>query len=165
MATCKAQLPEDLIKQLDKALADMDSIAEAALSAGAKVLRSAADDRLGHALAQPRRYPKRGTGELRQSLGVTPIRVSAKGIYDVRIGLNEPRRIQPGHRIGKNAKGGGYYVATNAMVGNILENGHKGTVSGQAAAPWFTPALKSSKTEILEIIRATVEARLSEIFK
>ena len=160
----KVQLPDDLIRRMNEAGAQIDNIAEAALTAGAKALESAADARLGMALTFPRIYPKRGTGELRSSLGVTPMRILKNGVYDVKVGFGEPRSVQPTRRIGRSRKGGGYYRATNAMVGNILEHGHKGSMGGQMPAPWWKPALRDGRQEAEDTIRRTLEGRLDEIF-
>lgn len=163
MATCKVQLPDDLIRRMNEAGTQIDTIAEAGLKAGAQVLEAAADSRLGNALSFPRIYPKRGTGELRSNLGVTPMRILKNGIYDVKVGFGEPRRGQPNRRIGRSKKGGGYYTATNAMVANILEHGHADARGGQTPAPWWKPALRDAQKEAEETIRKTVEDRLDEI--
>lgn len=160
----KVQLPDDLSRRMDMAGAEMDRIAEAALTAGGRVLYEGADSYLGAALSSPRKYPKRGTGELRSSFGVTPMRILKSGTYDVKVGFGEPRARQPSRRVGRSRKGGGYYTATNAMVANILEHGHRGSHGGQAPAPWWQPALRSGREGAEETIRRTVEDRLDEIF-
>ena len=163
MAKMKVKLPDELIRRMNEAGAQIDNIAEEGLKAGAQELAAAADARLGMALAFPRIYPKRGTGELRSSLGASPMKILKNGVYDVKVGFGEPRKVQP-TRIGRSRKGGGYYTATNAMVGNILEHGHKGSMGGQLPAPWWQPALRDGRQEAEETIRKTVEGRLDEIF-
>lgn len=164
MAKMKVKLPDELIRRMNEAGAQIDNIAEEGLKAGAQELAAAADARLGMALTFPRIYPKRGTGELRSSLGASPMKILKNGVYDVRVGFAEPRRVQPTRRIGRSKKGGGYYTATNAMVANILEHGHKGSKNGQTPAPWWNPALRDGKQAAEEAIRKTVEGRLDEIF-
>lgn len=164
MATCKVNLPDDLIRRMNQAGAEIDNIADAALTAGARSLQTAAAGRLATALSFPRYYPKRGTGELRSSFGTTPMRILKSGTYDVKVGFGEPRARQPSRRVGRSSKGGGYYTATNAMVANILEHGHRGSRGGQTPAPWWAPALKEGRKEAEETIRRTVEERLDEIF-
>ena len=160
----KVQLPDDLCRRFDRAGAEADYIAQEALTAGGRVLQREADSYLGMALSYPRIYPKRGTGELRSSFGVTPVHIKNNGTYDVKVGFGEPRTRQPSRRIGRSKKGGGYYRATNAMVANILEHGHRGSNGGQRPAPWWQPALKSGRKAAEETIRKTVEGRLDEIF-
>ena len=164
MAKMKVQLPDELQHRFETAMSEMDDIAEKALKTGAKVLIKPMDSRLRSALSTPRKYEKRQTGELLRALGTSPMKIKDDGAYDVRDGFAEPRTKQPTRRIGRNKKGGGYYVATNAMVANILQYGHKGTKGGQAPAPWLQPALRDGKKDAEEAIRKTVEGRLDEIF-
>ena len=165
MAVIKVNLPTDLQRQLEQAGREMDNIAESALRAGADVLFKASRARLQQSLAMPRKYPKRGTGELQSALGISPVHKTEGGGYDIKVGFREPRNKQPGKRIGRSTKGGGYYVATNAMVGNILEHGHKGSNGGQAPAPWLAPAVQQAQKAAEEAVCKTVEKRLDEIFK
>lgn len=160
----KVKLPDELQHRFETAMSEMDDIAETALKAGATELYGPAAQRLATALSFPRYYPKRGTGELRGSFGTTPMQILKNGAYDIKVGFGEPRARQPSRRIGRSSKGGGYYTATNAMVGNILEHGHKGSRGGQTPAPWWQPALKEGRKAAEEAIRKTVEGRLDEIF-
>ena len=165
MATISTQLPDALISQLTKAGEQMDRIANDALIAAAGPVRTEMQSTLRSALSTPRTYPKRGTGELTSALGVTPVRVTNKGVYNIKVGFNEPRRQQAGHRIGGKRKGGGgYYVATNAMVANILEHGHTGSHGGQKAAPFVKPATKAAKQAAEETLKRVVEGELQKIF-
>ena len=164
MAKMTVKLPEDLQRRLERAGREMDSIAEAGLKAGARALEREAETSLERALRLPRKTPKRGTGELQEALGITPMLITDRGQYDVKVGFREPRRKQPGKRIGRSKKGGGYYVATNAMVANILEHGHAGSRGGQAPAPWWKPVERPGRKTAEETMRRTVESRLDDIF-
>lgn len=168
MAKITIKPPDDLIRKMQQAETSIDSIADEALRAGGQQLASEAGGRLDWALAAPRFYPKRSTGELRSSFGVTPMKIIVRNgsyAYDVKVGFGEPRARQPSRRIGKSSKGGGYYTATNAMVANILEHGHRGSKHGQTPAPWWDPALKAGRKAAEDTVRRTVEDRLDEIFK
>ncbi len=165
MAKMTVKLGDALVHGFETAGREMDAIAQAALRAGAAEVYGEAQSRLAEALSRSRKGPKRGSGELRSALGISPMSITKQGAYDIRVGFREPRRKQPGKRVGRSRKGGGYYVATNAMVANILEHGHKGRLGGQEAAPWWEPGLKSSRKKAQEAIQKTVEDRLSEIFK
>lgn len=165
MATLSIRLPDDLMSQLSRAGDQLDRIANDALTAAAGPVRTEMQSTLRNALSIPRTYPKRGTGELTSALGVTPVRVANTGVYNIKIGFNEPRRQQAGHRIGGKRKGGGgYYVTTNAIVANILEHGHKGSHGGQKAAPFVKPATKAAKQAAEETLKRVVEGKLQKIF-
>lgn len=164
MAIMTVNLPDDLQKQFERAAQEMDNIAESALRAGAEVVYREGRAQLQQALRMPRKYPKRGTGELQSALGISPMHITKNGRYDIKVGFREPRKKQPGKRVGRSTKGGGYYVATNAMVGNILEHGHRGSHGGQAPAPWLAPTVQKAQEAAEEAVRQTVEKRLEEIF-
>lgn len=158
------KLPDDLARRFEAAGQEMDGIAEEALRAGAEVLAGEGRSELDRALGMPRFYPKRGSGELRSALGVSPMKLTSRGQYDIRVGFREPRKKQPGRRVGTSRKGGGYYTATNAMVANILEHGHRGSRGGQSAVPWWSSALRGGRKAAEDTVRRTVEGRLDDIF-
>lgn len=163
--------------QLSKAGEQIDRISKAALLAAAVPVRSEMTSRLRNSIQTPREYPKRSTGELLSALGTSPVRISVTDVYDVKVGFNEPRRKQYKPRdfhLTRHSGAGNqyftmtanrrYYVATNAMVANILEHGHKGSHGGQKAAPFVKPAVKAAKQAAEEELKRVVEGELQRIF-
>lgn len=97
-------------------------------------------------------------GELMNSLGITPVKVSRDGVYNAKIGFAEPRHDQGGSNITRSGKKRSYYVRTNAMIANILEHGR----SNQPARPFLAPAKKSSKKPALEAMERTFDQEVSK---
>ena len=161
------------MQQFERAGKDMDRIAGAALRKGAEIMRQEGSHELLAALSIPRKYPKRGTGELISRLGISGVQVSANGFYNVSVGFREPRKIQyAARKTHERAKRGysitvadrGYYVATNAMVANILERGHKGSRGGQVPAKFWLQAYRRGNLAVCNAVEAELYRQLSLIF-
>lgn len=143
MATLKPILPDALTQKLTRLGNQTDKICETALKAGAAVAKSAVDNQLKTAVGTGTKYPSRATGELERSLGVTPVRVDAKGNYDIKIGFAEPR--EDGN--------------VNAKIANILEYGKH----GQPAKAFLKKAKSKSKAETMAVIAATLETEMNNV--
>lgn len=136
MAKCEITLPEELQKKLDRLGRQTDEITAKALEAGAEAtlpyLRSGLKDVIG----KDTKYESRSTGELIRSLGISPVMVDREGSPNIKVGFNEPRRVQ---RAAKGKRS--YYTATNAMLANILEYGKH----GQPPKPFLKQAKNRSR--------------------
>lgn len=120
-----------------------DEILGKAMEAGAEAALPIVRDNLQSAIGNTK-FESRSTGELASSLGVSPVMVDNKGNTNVKIGFNEPRRVQT---VAKGKRS--YYTATNAMIANVLEYGKH----GQPPRPW----VKRSKAQSKGIFEKTAQ--------
>jgi hypothetical protein len=111
------------------------------------------------------------TGELVNSLGISPIR-EVNGKYDLKIGFAEPRRVQTPPKIEKKLRGGAgvtpmrsYYKATNAMIANILEYGARSKGHNQPARPWLRPAILQAELKTVKAMQNEFERTLKKYFE
>ena len=146
------QFDDDFSKKLAALGSHTDEILEKAMSAGAEAALPIVRAELQGAIGGDTKEPSRSTGELVNSLGISPVMVDNKGITKVKIGFSEPRRHQYAAK-----KKRSYYTVTNAMIANVLEYGK----SGQPPRPWLkrakTQATKVFRTKAQEIIDKEVE--------
>lgn len=138
------QFDDDFSKKLAALGSHTDEILEKAMSAGAEAALPIVRAELQGAIGGDTKEPSRSTGELVNSLGISPVMVDNKGITNVKIGFSEPRRHQ---YIAKKKRS--YYTVTNAMIANVLEYGK----SGQPPRPW----LKRAKTKATKVFRAKAQ--------
>ena len=138
------QFDDDFSKKLAALGSHTDEILEKAMSAGAEAALPIVRAELQGAIGGDTKVQSRSTGELVDSLGISPVMVDNKGITNVKIGFSEPRRHQ---YIAKKKRS--YYTVTNAMIANVLEYGK----SGQPPRPW----LKRAKTQATKVFRAKAQ--------
>lgn len=143
MAIMKPTLPDHLIQRITKLGDRTDAICETALKAGAKIAKAETQNQLEAVIGSGTKYPSKATGELERSLGTTPVRLDAKGNYDVKIGFAENR---PDGKI-------------NAKIANIIEYGK----TGQPAKPFLKRAKNKSKVEAMTMIQLTLEKEMNSI--
>jgi HK97 gp10 family phage protein len=150
MASLKFTMPDEFIKKLQELEKNAVDIIEDILKAGGKVGLSAVQANLGAVVGK---VPNsRSTGELKSSLGVTSVKKDRKGVYNLRIGFNEPRRKQSeGKRKQSTRK------VTNGMVANVLEYGK----SGQRPRPFLISARLKSENEV----KAAMQEELDKAVK
>ena len=134
----------DFSKKLAALGSHTDAILEKAMSAGAEAALPIVRAELQGAISGDTKEPSRSTGELVNSLGISPVMVDNKGITNVKIGFSEPRRHQ---YIAKKKRS--YYTVTNAMIANVLEYGKH----GQPPRPW----LKRAQTQATKVFRAKAQ--------
>ena len=137
MAKCTVILPTEIEEQLSRLGDKTDSIVESVLQAGGEVVLSRVSSNLSGVLSG------KSTGELEQSLGLSPVKIDSKGIHNIKIGFSEPRK-------GKGK--------SNAKVATVLEYGS----SRQKARPFMKPAKSQSKNSA---IAAMTEKFKSEVEK
>jgi len=94
------------------------------------------------------------TGELMGSLGVTPVKLDNVGSANVKVGFNEPRRVQ------NKAKGKrSYKTRTNAMIANVLEHGKH----NQPPRPFMAPARAASEGPCIAAMESKFEEAVSSL--
>lgn len=143
MAKIKAQMPDVLIAKLNRLGERTDKVCEKALKAGAEVAEKAISSNLSAVIGKGTKLPSRSTGQLQKALGVSPVKVDAKGNYDIKIGFSEPRSDGD----------------SNAKIANILEYGK----SGQPPKPFLKPAKSKSRKQIMKTISDTLEREMNDI--
>ena len=135
---------DDFSKKLAALGSHTDEILEKAMSAGAEAALPIVRAELQSAIGGDTKVQSRSTGELVDSLGISPVMVNNNGITNVKIGFSEPRRHQYAAK-----KKRSYYTVTNAMIANVLEYGKH----GQPPRPW----LKRAKTQATKVFRAKAQ--------
>ena len=143
MAKIKTQMPDALIAKLSRLGDKTDKVCEKALKAGAEVAEKAISSNLSAVIGKGTKLPSRSTGQLQKALGVSPVKVDAKGNYDIKIGFSEPRSDGD----------------SNAKIANILEYGK----SGQPPKPFLKPAKSKSRKQIMQTISDTLEREMNDI--
>jgi hypothetical protein len=143
MARVELKLPDDLIQKLS-ALADRaDDIIPKALEDGGTVVLSRVRRNLQAVIGRDTKYPSRSTGALEAALGMSPVKVDSKGVYNVKIGFSEPR------------SGGN----SNAKVANILEHGKH----GQPPKPFLAPAKAVSRSAAIAAMKFRLEREIESL--
>ena len=143
MAKLTVRTPDALIAKLTRLGNKTDQVCEKALKAGAQVAEKAVSSNLSAVIGKDTKQPSRSTGELQESLGISPVKVDEKGNYDVKVGFAEPR------------SGGG----VNAKIANILEYGK----AGQPPKPFLKPAKSKARRQITAAITDTLEREMNNI--
>ena len=134
----------DFSKKLAALGAHSDEILEKAMAAGAEAALPTVRECLQSVIGRGNKYPDRSTGEMVNSLGTSPVKVDSKGVVNVKIGFNEPRKRQyTSKKTGKRTD------TTNGLIANVLENGKH----GQPPRPW----LKRAKTQATKVFRAKAQ--------
>ena len=143
MAKLTVRTPDALIAKLTRLGNKTDQVCEKALKAGAQVAEKAVSSNLSAVIGKDTKQPSRSTGELQESLGISPVKVDDKGNYDIKVGFAEPR------------SGGG----VNAKIANILEYGKH----GQPPRPFLKPAKSKARRQIAAAITETLEREMNNI--
>lgn len=143
MAKADINFPDAFLEQLFRLGNQFDSVAESVLEAGGKVVLEKAQRNLAAVVGTGTKYDSRSTGELVDSLGLSPVKLNKSGNHDIKVGFSEPR-----------SDGG-----SNAKIANILEYGKH----GQAPKPFMKPAKTSSKAECIQAMKDTLEAEVKKL--
>lgn len=143
MAVMKPILPDALTQKLSRLGAKTDTICATALKDGAEIARKAVETQLAEVVGKGTKYDSRSTGQLEQSLGVSPVRVDDKGNYDVKVGFAEPRSDGD----------------SNAKIANVLEYGK----SGQPPKPFLKPAKSKCGKNVLRKMAETLEREMENV--
>ena len=143
MAKADIKFPDTFLEQLSRLGSQFDSVAESVLEAGGEVVLAKAQRNLAAVVGTGTKYDSRSTGELVDSLGLSPVKLNKSGNHDIKVGFSEPR-----------SDGG-----RNAEIANILEYGKH----GQAPKPFMKPARTSSKAECIQVMKDTLEAEVKKL--
>ena len=143
MAKATIKLPDELLVKLSRLGAKSDEIAAMALEAGGQVVLDKVKSNLESVIGSDTKYDSRSTGELVESLGLTPAKIDRNGNFNVKIGFAEPRSDGE----------------SNAMIATVLEYGKH----GQPPKPFMEPAKTESKTECKKVMKAVLEREVSKL--
>ena len=143
MAKCEMKLPEEFLLKISRLGSDFDSVADSVLQAGGEVVLAKVHSNLSSVVGRGTKYDSRYTGELVQSLGLSPVKLSREGNHDIKIGFSEPR-----------SDGG-----SNAKLANVLEYGKH----GQPAKPFLKPAKSASKAECIRVMEQTLKEEVEKL--
>lgn len=143
MAKVDVKLPEDFLLKLSRFGNKTDEICEKALEAGGEVVLAKVKENLSSVIGSGTKYDSRSTGELEQSLGLSPVKQDRDGNHNIKIGFSEPR-----------SDGG-----SNAKIANIIEYGKH----GQPAKPFLKPARSSSRKACVSAMQQTLEEEVSKL--
>ena len=143
MAKADINFPDAFLEQLSRLGSQFDSVAQSVLEAGGEVVLEKAQRNLATVVSTGTKYDSRSTGELVDSLGLSPVKLNKSGNHDIKVGFSEPR-----------SDGG-----SNAKIANILEYGKH----GQTPKPFMKPARTSSKAECIQAMKDTLEAEVKKL--
>lgn len=142
MAKADFKLPDEFLTKLSRLGKDTDAVAEKVLKAGGEVVLARVRSNLVTVIGSGTKFDSRSTGELAQSLGLSPVK-HREGNHDIKIGFSEPRSD------GSN----------NAKLANILEYGKH----GQPAKPFLKPAKSASKAECIRVMEQTLKEEVEKL--
>ena len=150
MAKCEVKMPDEIYKAIEKLSQNREEILTSPHTAGGEVVLNAVRSNLNRAI---RNSSNRSTGELKSSLGMSPVKLSSRGVYNVKIGFSEPRRKQYAAK-----KKRSYYVITNALIGNVLEYGK----SGQPPRPFMRSAKVASEKAAISAMKVKFDEEVKK---
>ena len=143
MAKAMFKMPEDFMLKISKLEEKTDEIIPKVLEAGAEVVYEKVKSNLEAVVGKGTKHKSHSTGELIDSLGVSPALLDKNGNYNVKVGFSEPR------------KDGG----SNARIANIIEYGK----SGQPPKPFLKPAKTISKKPCIEKMKSVLEKEIDQL--
>lgn len=143
MAKAEFKMPEDFLLKVSRLADKTDEILPRVLEAGGEVALDAVRDNLSTVVGRNTQYPSRSTGELEQSLGLSPAKMDKNGNFNVKVGFSEPRSDGD----------------SNAKIANILEYGKH----GQPPKPFLKPAKSASKNACVDAMKAKLESEMGSI--
>ena len=143
MAKCEMKLPEEFLLKISRLGSDFDSVADSVLQAGGEVVLAKVHSNLSSVVGRGTKYDSRSTGELVQSLGLSPVKLSREGNHDIKIGFSEPRSDG----------------SSNAKIANILEYGKH----GQPAKPFLKPAKTAAKAQSIRVMEQTLKEEVEKL--
>jgi len=120
-----------------------DEIIPRVLEAGAEVVYEKVKSNLEAVVGKGTKYESRSTGELIESLGVSPALLDKNGNYNVKVGFSEPRKDS----------------GSNARIANIIEYGK----SGQPPKPFLKPAKTTSRKPCIEKMKSVLEKEIDQL--
>ena len=143
MAKATIKMPDELLVKLSRLGAKSDEIAAMALEAGGQVVLDKVKSNLESVIGSDTKYDSRSTGELAESLGLTPAKIDRNGNSNVKIGFAEPRSDGE----------------SNAMIATVIEYGKH----GQTPKPFMEPAKAESKNECKKVMKGVLEREVNKL--
>ena len=138
MAKCDVSMPDDFLLKLSALGNKTDEIIPKVLESGGEIVLDKVKSNLSSVVGS-----SRATGELINSLGLSPAKQDREGNWNVKIGFKEPR-----------SDGG-----SNAKIANIIEYGR----SGQQPKPFLKPAKKQSQNACVDAMKLRFEREVGNI--
>jgi len=136
-------MPEEFLMKVSRLNEKTDVIIPRVLKAGGEVVLEKVKTNLNSVIGRGTEYPSRSTGQLAQSLGLSPAKQDKGGNHNVKVGFSEPRR-----------DGG-----SNAKIANIIEYGK----SGQPPKPFLKPASRAVKKQCIEAMKAKLDEEIGKL--
>lgn len=136
MAKMTVQGLDEYAAKLSNLGSKMPEVAKRAVKAGANPLA----DEVRRQLENNLKGSKYSTGDLLDSLGVTPVKVDKNGVYNAKVGFH-----------GYDRKG-----VPNALKARAMESG----TSRQPKKPFLRPAVNRAKQKCLEEMGRSIDADL-----
>ena len=143
MAKVELKIPDEFLLKLSALGTHTEEVCTKMLSAGGEVVLEQTKTSLEKVIGKSTKYPSRSDGELKDSLGLTPVKVDKSGNYNIKIGFREPR---------KNGE-------SNAKIANILEYGKH----GQPAKPFLKSAKRAARKECIAVMEQTFEDEVNDL--
>ena len=147
------EFPDELGALLTAVGNHVDEITEKAFQAGAEAVLPIFRENLKASIGNTK-FESRSTGELVESVGISPFMIDNKGNPNIKIGFNEPRSLQY-LAVHKRS----YYLITNAMIANVLEYGKH----GQPPRPWLTRTKAQAKDVFLQAAQQKFEEEIDKL--
>jgi HK97 gp10 family phage protein len=143
VAQVSVKMPEEFLMKVSRLNEKTDVIIPRVLKAGGEVVLEKVKTNLNSVIGRGTEYPSRSTGQLAQSLGLSPAKQDKGGNHNVKVGFSEPRR-----------DGG-----SNAKIANIIEYGK----SGQPPKPFLKPASRAVKKQCIEAMKAKLDEEIGKL--
>ena len=143
MAKVEVKMPEDFLLKLSKLGEKTDEIIPKVLEAGGEVVLEKVKSNLKAVIGSGTKEKSRSTGELVDSLGLSPAKVDRKGNFNVKVGFKEPRRSGE----------------SNAKMANVIEYGK----TGQPPKPFLKPAISSSRKACVDAMKERFEQEVENL--
>jgi HK97 gp10 family phage protein len=142
VAKAQMKMPEDFLLKLSKLSDKTDEIIPKVLETGGEVVLAKVKSNLHAVVGSRTKEKSRSTGELVNSLGLSPAKLDRNGNFNVKVGFEEPRRSGE----------------SNAKIANIIEYGK----SGQAPKPFLKPARSASRKACIEVMKETLDKEIEK---
>ena len=144
MSKIEMKMPEEFLLKLSRLGNKTDEIIPKVLEAGGEVVLSKAKSNLSSVVGHGTKTKSRSTGELEDSLGLSPAKQKRDGSgWDIKIGFDEPRSDGD----------------SNAKIANILEYGKH----GQPPKPFMRPARRQSRNAAIEAMKEKFDQEVERI--
>lgn len=137
MAKFSVKMPDDFLLKVSTLGARTDEVVGKCLEAGAEIAERSVRSHLKGVIGKDLKRKSRSTGELLNSLGVSPIGVDKKGMVNIKVGFADNRTDG----------------RSNSMIAAVIEYGKL----GQPPKPFIKPAEKAAKKEIIAAMQSALD--------